>query len=410
MEQAAIRRPTAARMAISGASESSKQPSVFAAVMFRNMLCCCLSMVPLASCLATESEVSLAGDFSEPRVLVAAPHDSSIRHLSWPKVVRTPDGTLVAAFIAGSFHGSHGGGCPAVSVSTDEGQTFTAPHILKRYRDGDEYTSAGNVALGVADDGAVVLLSMAYNANVASTIDGWRSEDSGRTWQTVDVSALARGKTGSVFGHVVNVPSKGLAVFGHYRPPATDKTGGIWMAWSTDNGQSWSESQSISDLDEPLVEPAFTFADGRFVGLVRGARNSGRYVQMTSDDFGQTWQTKINGLVSDYPGTCELPSPHIAVDPNRPDHLYALVSERYKSEPRELIGRIVLYEANSQQLNWTPVGEVARFPKDLGRRKDITYAWMTPVENGRWLAVFYCGEARGSSDIYGLNFDPTSKY
>jgi hypothetical protein len=361
----------------------------------------------LAVCLlsyktATSAEVSLAGNFGTPRVIVPAPAEESIRHLSWPKVVRANDGVLIVAYIAGRFHGTHGGGCPAVSISTDNGKSFSSPQILKRYQPGDAYTSAGNLALGLAEDGAAILLSMAYNGDTASTIDGWRSEDSGRTWQPIDVSTLDRNQTGSVFGHVVQVPSKGLAVFGHYRPPATEKASGIWMAWSSDRGKTWGRPQPLGNESQHTVEPAFTFADGRFIGLVRGQHDSGSYIQMTSDDHGRTWHTKPKGLISDATGKVDMPAPHIAINPDRPKHLYALASERHRGAPQDLLGRIVLYEAEADELDWKKVGEVARFPKELGARRDFSYAWMTPLDSHRWYVVFYCGQSRGPCDIYGL--------
>src|SRR5690606_11707671 len=150
-------------------------------------------------------------DFGEPKLIVAAPQDPSHAHLSRPKIVTAKDGTLVMAYIAGRFHGTHGEGSPAVSISKDGGETFTPPHVLKKYTAKSEYTSAGNVALGLAEDGAIVLLSMAYSGDQANTIDGWRSADSGRTWEASDTSKLANSKTGSVYGNVLTLPENELA-------------------------------------------------------------------------------------------------------------------------------------------------------------------------------------------------------
>ena len=41
----------------------------------------------------------------------------------------------------------------------------------------------GNLAMGVGNDGAVVLLAMAYGGDEANTILAWRSIDNGKTWQ-----------------------------------------------------------------------------------------------------------------------------------------------------------------------------------------------------------------------------------
>lgn len=350
---------------------------------------------------AAQPAVSLAGDFGEPRVIVPASADPALAHHSWPKVVRAKDGTLVVAFIAGRFHGFHGEGCPTVAFSTNGGTTFSAPNVLKRFTATSEYTSAGNVALGLADDGAVVLLAMAYRANTANTVDDWRSTDAGRTWTAADVSTLDRNQTGSVFGGIPAVPGKGLTAFGHFRQGSLPQTQGLWLAWSADGGKAWGKPRAFSL--QGLFEPSFVFSEGRFVGLVRTKETGGYYVQLASNDFGQTWQTTERGLVSDHAGPVGLPSPCLVTDPAHPGRLYALVSERHgEKAPGGLLGRVVLWTAQAKELKWRPLGEVVRFPRALGQRRDITYAWMTPLGGEEWFAVFYCGLVHGAADIYGL--------
>ncbi len=347
-------------------------------------------------------EVSLAADFGEPHVIIPAPDDGSIAHVSWPKVVRTPEGTLVVAAIAGEFHGSHGGGCPVTAYSTDGGRTFSEMQVLKRYGPQMEYTSAGNCALGVAEDGAVVLLSMAYNGDASSTIDGWRSTDAGRTWIPTDVSRLDRSQTGSVYGHVIHVPQQGLAVFGHYRKPQNTENGGLWMAWSRDQGRSWDAPQRIElETKLRLVEPAVDYSRGKFVGLIRHGGDN--YLEITSEDRGSTWTSKLPVLKSDHPGKVMLPSPCIVSDPQHAGRLLALVSERHgRDATNPLLGRLTLWECQDTTRDWRKLGDVVHFPTTLGRRTDITYGWMAPLGNDQWYVVFYCGQTRGPSDIYGM--------
>lgn len=345
--------------------------------------------------------ISLAGDFGEPRVIIPASADAGLAHHSWPKVVRAKDGTLVVAFIAGRFHGTHGEGSPTVACSTNGGATFSAPNVLKRFTAQSEYTSGGNVALGVAEDGTVALLSMAYRGNTANTVDGWRSTDHGRTWQLADTATLDRNQTGSVFGGVPAVPGKGLAVFGHFRAGSVTQTQGLWLAWSADSGKSWGKPQAFTD--QGLVEPAFVFSEGRFIGLVRTKATSTYYVQFTSDDFGKNWQNVERGLTTDLAGPVALPSPCLVTDPAHPGRLYSLVSERHNEKVAGgLLGRVVLWTAEAKELKWKRLGEVVRFPRTLGQRRDITYAWMTPLGNDEWFTVFYCGQVHGPADIYGL--------
>ncbi len=350
---------------------------------------------------AAEPVISLAGDYGEPRVIIPASADAGLAHHSWPKIVRARDGTLIVAFVAGRFHGSNGEGSPSVAISTNGGANFGAPTVLKRFTAKSEYTSAGNVALGLADDGSVSLLSMAYRGNTANTVDGWRSTDNGRTWQAADTSTLDRNQTGSVFGGVPAAPGKGLAVFGHFRAGSVTQTQGLWLAWSADSGKSWGKAQAFTD--KGLVEPAFVFSEGRFIGLVRTKETSNYYMQFASDDFGQNWQALERGLATDLPGPVALPSPCLVTDPAHPGRLYALVSERHNEKVAGgLLGRVVLWTAEAKELKWKRLGEVARFPRTLGQRRDITYAWMTPLGGGEWFTVFYCGLVHGPSDIYGL--------
>lgn len=348
--------------------------------------------------------VSLAGDYGEPHVIVAAPEDPRFAHLSWPKVVRAKDGTLVVAYVAGRFHGTHGEGCPAVSLSTDGGKTFTTPKILKEYGPKDTYTSAGNVALGLADDGAIVLLSMAYKGDTANTIDGWRSPDSGKTWQAADVSRLANNKTGSVYGHVLPLPGKRLAVVGHYRSGSI-RTAGLWISYSEDSGWTWSDPQTITA--DALVEPAFIFTAGRFVGLARPKQTPAWYSQVTSDNLGKTWLVQTKVLVAGKAEGVKYPSPGLFLDPNDSTRLIALVSQRFTAEVgNQLYGQIDLYSANVKTLEWKQLGRAARFPRSLLDLSDLTYGWMAPIDANRWFLVFYCGKGNGASAIYGLEFEP----
>ena len=116
------------------------------------------------------------------------------------------------------------------------------------------------------------------------------------------------------------------------------------------------------------------------------------------------------GLVAADAKGVKFPSPGLFVDPNDPTRLLALVSQRFAAEAGNgLYGKIDLYSADVKKLNWERVGTVAKFPRSLGERNDLTYGWMTPVGGQKWLAVFYCGKIRGASDIYGLEFEVPKK-
>ncbi len=357
-----------------------------------------------AACLAallafSGEEGPVGGDYGPPRVVVPAPSDARYAHLAWPKVVRTADGALVLAYVAGRAHTV--GGCPAVSCSTDGGRTFSPPHVLREFNGGTEYAHCGNVALGLAGDGGVVLLAMAFTDRERNTIVGWRSPDSGRTWQPVDTSALAENRTGSVYGHVFRVPGKGLAVCGHYRPPSEPHDQGIWIAFSQDEGRMWGPAQRIAS--QKLFEPAMTCVAGRLVGLLRDDGHPHRYWQAVSQDLGATWQV-APGPIANETTRHPQPSPFVTGAPGDPSRLYALQSLRnVKGEHK---GEIHLWTADARELRWKRLGLVAALPKEAKGHADWSYPWMTPLDDRTWFAVFYSGRVKGASSIYGLTVRP----
>lgn len=323
-----------------------------------------------------------SGDYGVPRVVVPAPEDERHAHLAWPKIVQASDGTLVAAFLAAREHTV--AGCPAVALSDDDGQTFTAPRVLMQFDATQQYHHSGNVALGVADDGAVVLLAMAMVGDERNTIFGWRSTDCGVTWEATDTETLGDSATGSVYGSVFRVPGRGLAVCGHYRRPRGQ---GIWIAFSRDDGRSWGPPGMISDARR-FGEPAFVCTQGRLIGLVRESPEP-HYHQFVSDDGGETWREPR--VVMEGPEATH-PSPFLAVDPRRPTRLFALQSQRTER------GEIYLWEADARELDWRRRGLVATFEGC----EDYAYPWMVHLSGDEWFVVFYAGRRGGANHIWGM--------
>ncbi|MCL4205194.1 MAG: glycoside hydrolase [Pirellulaceae bacterium] len=363
----------------------------------------CLASCGLAIGAAADA-VPAGGDYGEPRLLVASPDDAAVAHLSWPKIVTTSDGTLVLAYSAGKGHNIGGSG-PAVSRSTDGGATFSRPQVLIRFPDDDaRYRDCGNMALGIAGGGrVVVLLAMAYSGNTHNTILGWRSTDGGATWVRVDTSALADNKTGSVYGHILQIPDMGHVVFGHYRQPSQPASG-IWMSVSRDHGMTWGPPRVVTK--KAYFEPAFTFTQGRFVGLLRlpSDGQARRYDEAVSDDLGNSWQIRPSTIAIPEGQPGRQPSPFITVSPADPSKLYALQSVRDQRD--ESRGRVYLWTADAKQLDWQRQGVVVSIPATAGNLSDWSYPWMTPVGDGKWMLAFYAGSSRGANSIYGMIWSP----
>ena len=354
-------------------------------------------LLTAAACGAATATIAsgvAGGDFGEPRILVEPPSDPAVCHLAWPKAVRTAEGALVLSCVAASRHVG-GRGRAAVAVSTDEGDTFSDLVFPPRPEGTELWTDMGNNAMGIASDGAVVLLSMAYTGTAANGILGWRSEDGGRLWSPCDTAAISFNRTGSVFGHLLELPGRGLAVFGHTRPPDRPK-GGLWMAFSRDGGRTWGDPEDICGRAE-LYEPDAVFVDGRLVLL---ARDDGiaAYRQFTSDDSGATW----NGpdlVMGDGGPVRGHPSPCVFADPSRPGRLLAVQTRRtHWNDPSRAHGEFNLWAADAPGFEWRRLGCIAR----LERVPDYGYPALVPLAKGRWLVVFYAGAFEGPSALWGV--------
>lgn len=336
-----------------------------------------------------------AGDYGAPRIVADAPGDPAICHLGWPKLARMPGGAVSLSCVAASRHVG-GRGRVATALSAD-GQAPFSPLVFPPVpEEAAIWEDMGNNAMGIASDGAVLLFAMAYTGVTANGILGWRSAD-GASWEPVDTSAISFNRTGSVFGHVIAIPGRGLALFGHTRPPDRPK-GGIWMSLSADDGRSWGDPADICGRDA-LYEPDAVFSAGRIVLLARDDRVAG-YMQFTSDDLGATWSGPSlvmgdNGPVHGHP------SPFIAEDPDHPGRLLALQTRRFNFMGKDgARGEINLWTADAATLDWRKAGCIAR----IEGVEDYGYPSAVHLGGGRWLAVFYAGRFAGPNAIWGVEF------
>lgn len=327
------------------------------------------------------------------RVVVPSPENPRFHHVSWPKAVRTADGTIVLGYLAGPRH--VGENCPAVSLSTDGGQTFSPPNVLKEFGPGHEYGSSGNMALGLAHDGSVLLLAHGYSAD-ANHIYGWRSADSGRTWTRVDTSALGPNKTGSSTGAIVQLPGKKLMVTGHYRDGSRPYTRGVWQSVSEDDGRTWGEPAMVNNLD--AGEPVLVRHADRLLVFIRGrGPASVRQFVSVSDDWGATWHTHLANIGPILHGTTALAHPFAMVNPHNPNELLAITFERGKS------GAAQLWRGSPKTLDFKHECTLVELPKVSSKTNgDYGYAWLVPMEGRRALMFYYHGMKDGPNAIWLL--------
>ncbi|MBI4623901.1 MAG: exo-alpha-sialidase [Verrucomicrobia bacterium] len=352
-----------------------------------------LLALPLVS-LASEPAPAWAGrapNGDRVRIAIAPPENRRFEHLAWPKAVRTADGTIVLGYLAGTHHGSES--CPAVSVSSDGGKTFSAPNVLKEFGPGQEYGNSGNMALGIAHDGAVLLLAHGHSAN-SNHIYGWRSTDGGRTWKPVDTSALGPNKTGSSTGTIVQLPGKKLMVTGHYRAGSKPNTVGIWQSVSEDDGRTWGEPAMVNNLN--AGEPVLVRSGDRLLVFIRGRgpANARQFISV-SDDWGRTWKTDLLNLTALNPHATSLAHPFAMVNPHRADELIAVTFER------PLPGTAQLWRGDARTLVFKHDRTLVELPKIAGdQNTDFGYAWLLPMEGRRALVFYYHGMGRGPCPIW----------
>jgi hypothetical protein len=364
---------------------------------------CLLVLLPFVSALGAAEPPAWAGrapNGDAVRIAVPAPENPRFAHLAWPKAVRTADGTIVLGFLMGAAH--IGGSSPSISISTDRGATFSSPQILREFGAGKDYADSGNMAMGLAPDGAVIVLAHGYTGNTAHAIFGWRSTDSGRTWKPVDTSALGLSKTGSATGSIVALGDGRMMAVGHYRPPATAQPGGIWQSISRDGGLTWGAPSHVTNLN--TVEPVLVRQRDRLLVFSRGSGDAAtRQFISISDDHGRSWTTEMANLKPVAPHTTGLAHPFAMLDPHNPEALLAVTFER------PLPGSAQLWRGQSAtrkgaNYSFTHVRTLVELPKIAGDpHTDFGYAWLVPLEGRRALVFYYHGLNRGACPIWVLD-------
>jgi len=332
------------------------------------------------------------------RVAVPPIDDDRHIHLSWPKAIQTSDGTIILAYLAGRFHGTHGEHSPAVSISKDNGKTFSKPHILREFSAETAYTESGNLAMGIAEDGAVIILAMAFRGNELNHIFGWRSVDDGESWEPVDTSKLGPNKTGSTSGTIVQLPNHKLMVLGHYRAGSYPYEVGIWQSTSADNGLTWGAPKMVTNVNGG--EPVLVRSGDRLMAFIRGrGEGSAHQYLAVSDDFGETWRLELTGITAQNEHTKVLAHPFAMINPSNSHELLAITVER------PLPGSVWLWRGDVETLDFKVDKLLMEIPhiKD-NVHPDYGYTWLLPLSGERYLMFYYHGVPRGRNSIWVADF------
>lgn len=328
-------------------------------------------------------------EYGVPQVVIPSPNIKKYAHLSWPKMTRMDDSTLVVALCAGDYH--TGSNSPAISISSDHGRTFSDLEILKEFSENSLYRSCGNVALGHVDD-RTILMAMAFTRNISNTIYGWELDLDGSDHQILNSDHIGNNNTGSVFGHVFDTPN-GISIVGHLREDSLGDKTGLWISSLDD--ELWGKPVLITN--QPLYEPTVIYCEDRYIGLARDANTAKLYWELESKN-GINWTVEKSNITESEGG---LPSPFIISHPEVQNRLLALETIRRKGADSK--GDIYLWEKKLGDRDWKRTQHLIEFKNSDPENTDFGYPWMVHLRDDRWFMVFYYGKGRGSNSIWGLD-------
>lgn len=217
---------------------------------------------------------------------------------AWPSLVRLPGGSVLAIIFNQPTHGVWEGDVECW-ISTDDGHNWSKHGVPAPHEPG---TNRMNVAAGMANDGAVVVLVSGWGSRPPRGVNRhpgfdstmllpcWvcRSSDAGRTWtRTTSFAPPPGAATAIPYGKIVTLPDGTLGVTaGVVRVEDVQREDQAWFYRSRDDGRTWGEPTLISTgSNETDLLPA---TDGRLLAASR-SQAGGHLDLFLSDDAGHTW-------------------------------------------------------------------------------------------------------------------------
>ena len=209
---------------------------------------------------------------------------------AWP-MIQAVGGKLVCAYSRGSGH-TIGEGVRGVyaKTSSDGGKTWSAETCIVNDPE------LGEVTIGKGLDGKRAMLLWVRNWGKARRHDLYRTSD-GVTFEKIASPALD--PMPIQITDVFAVPDVGLMSLwfaGDYKKADGNSWGTLTSA---DNGRTWVQrtiESGLAKMEWPTEQSAAYLGDGRILAVARTERGGRSQFQLTSSDFGKTWQRRSTNI------------------------------------------------------------------------------------------------------------------
>lgn len=211
---------------------------------------------------------------------------------SYLQMVRTYQNSMFLFYRAGATDETTAG-VVSMRNSTDDGATWGSPRVIYSQTGMDCITGGAG---GLTPSGAIEVFFFVFTVphGLNATMGYIRSEDNGETWSDFNqvLSSAPYSYSYIPYGKFINVPGKGIMQPIYYANYSNGRYG-IGAIWSTDDGLTWSDMQTVYPIGDTKYDEwsAVYLGQGKILGVIRSENTSAPLFQVQSDDYGETWST-----------------------------------------------------------------------------------------------------------------------